>query len=80
MTRLLCALALITLLYVIAAQAMSGVQISGTLQPCESRETEAGCFTLSGAIYLQLSPDLKRTTAILSALTGREVTLTIQPQ
>jgi hypothetical protein len=69
----------VIVLCVIGTQAHDGFELSGTLQPCESREV-APCWMIDGRVYLNMHPEMRSMTGILSGLEGRVVVLTVHPK
>lgn len=58
----------------------SGFEFSGELQPCESLQSQGGCFMIDGKVYFNLHHDLVSQIEILKDLAGQRVVVTVSPQ
>jgi hypothetical protein len=63
----------------LSAMAHEGFELSGQLQACESRATDAPCYTIDGKTYLTFAPEVKARSIFsnLEALEGRQVVVTV---
>lgn len=58
----------------------SGFEFSGALEPCESLQSQGGCFMIDGKVYFNLHHDLVSQIEILKDLAGQRVVVTVSHQ